>query len=107
VTLDKSGKSFSPTTRYRDYASSPELFHWETQAAASVTRPSGRRYIESATTGWTFFLLVRPDPDSSFAFLGPITYESHTGDRPIAITWRLATPMPAVLYDRYATLRPG
>ena len=107
VTLDKSGKSFSPTTRYRGYASSPELFHWETQAAASVTRPSGRRYIESATTGWTFFLFVRPDPDSTFAFLGPITYESHTGDRPIAITWRLATPMPAVLYDRYATLRPG
>ena len=96
-----------PPTRYRDYASSPELFHWETQAAASVTRPSGRRYIESATTGWAFFLFVRPDPDSTFAFLGPITYESHTGDRPIAITWRLATPMPAVLYDRYATLRPG
>jgi superfamily II DNA or RNA helicase/HKD family nuclease len=107
VTLDKSGKSFSPTTRYRDYAISPELFHWETQAAASVTRPSGRRYIESATTGWTFFLFARPDPDASFAFLGPVTYESHTGDRPIAITWRLATPMPAVLYDRYATLRPG
>jgi hypothetical protein len=80
VTLDKSGKSFSPTTRSRDYASSPELFHWETQAAASVTRPSGRRYIESATTGWMFFLFVPPDPDSTFAFLGPITYESpHRG----------------------------
>jgi superfamily II DNA or RNA helicase/HKD family nuclease len=107
VTLDKSGKSFSPTTRYRDYASSPDLFHWETQAAASVSRPSGRRYIESATSGWTFFLFVRPDPDSTFAFLGPIKYESHSGDRPIAITWRLATPMPAVLYKPYATLRPG
>jgi len=107
VTLDKSSKSFSPTTRYRDYASSPELFHWETQAAASVTRPSGRRYLDSATTGWTFFLFVRTDPAATFAFLGPITYEAHTGDRPISITWRLATPMPAVLYERYATLRPG
>lgn len=28
VTLDKSGKDFSPTTRYKDYAISPELFHW-------------------------------------------------------------------------------
>src|SRR5690242_21494866 len=36
VTLDKSGKDYSPTTRYRDYAISPELFHWETQSAASV-----------------------------------------------------------------------
>ena len=106
VTLDKSGKSFSPTTRYRDYASSPELFHWATQAAASVTRPSGKRYVDPAS-GWTFFLFVRPDPESTFAFLGPVSYESHTGDRPIAITWRLTTPMPAVLYERYATLRPG
>lgn len=106
VTLDKSGKSFSPTTRYRDYALSPERFHWETQAAASTTRPSGRRYVDPAE-GWRFFLFVRPDPGSPFAFLGPVFYESHVGDRPIAITWRLATPMPAGLYDRYATLRPG
>lgn len=107
VTLDKSGRRFSPTTRYRDYASSPELFHWETQAAASVRRPSGRRYIESVVNGWTFFLFVRTDPNAAFAFLGPVSYMAHTGDRPIAITWRLHTPMPATLYERYATLRPG
>lgn len=107
VTLDKSGKAFSPTTRYRDYAISPELFHWETQAAASVTRPSGRRYLDSASNGWSFFLFVRSDPGAAFGFLGPIRYEAHAGDRPIAITWRLAAPMPAVLYERYATLRPG
>jgi hypothetical protein len=107
VTLDKSGKSFSPTTRYRDYAISPELFHWETQAGASISRPSGKRYFESRTNGWQFFLFVRTDPESTFAFLGPVTYETHSGDRPIAITWRLRTPMPASLYERYATLRPG
>jgi hypothetical protein len=27
-------------------------------------------------------------------FLGPASYESHTGDRPIAITWRLRHAMP-------------
>ena len=31
-TLDKSAGSFSPTTRYRDYAISPELIHWESQS---------------------------------------------------------------------------
>jgi superfamily II DNA or RNA helicase/HKD family nuclease len=107
VTLDKSGKGFSPTTRYRDYAISPTRFHWETQGAASVARPSGRRYLESATNGWSFFLFVRPDPEAPFAFLGPVRYEAHTGDRPIAITWRLEHPMPAALYERYATLRQG
>ena len=27
-------------------------------------------------------------------FLGPAEYVSHTGDRPIAITWKLLHPMP-------------
>lgn len=107
VTLDKSNKSFSPTTRYRDYAISRELFHWETQAVASVTRPSGRRYVESRENGWKFFLFVRTTPTESYAFLGPVSYESHEGDRPIAITWRLERALSASLYERYATLRPG
>jgi hypothetical protein len=72
VTLDKSGKDFSPTTRYRDYAISPELFHWETQGAASVSRPTGRRYLDSHTNGWSFYLFVRTDPEATFAFLGAV-----------------------------------
>ena len=107
VTLDKSGKGFSPTTRYRDYAISPDLFHWETQGNASVTQESGRRYVESDANGWSFYLFVRPDPEQAFAFLGPVRYETHAGDRPIAITWRLLMPMPAALFDQFATLRPG
>jgi superfamily II DNA or RNA helicase/HKD family nuclease len=107
VTLDKSGAGFSPTTRYRDYAISRELFHWETQAAASVSRPSGRRYVESAQNGMTFHLFVRTAPGEAFAFLGPVGYERHSGDRPIAITWRLETPMPAALFEDYATLVTG
>jgi superfamily II DNA or RNA helicase len=107
VTLDKSGKGFSPTTRYRDYAISPELFHWETQGAASVTRPSGRRYVESNTNGWSFYLFVRGAPRDAFAFLGRVHYDRHAGDRPIGITWRLDQPMPAALYERYATFRRG
>lgn len=104
ITLDKSDKSFSPTTRYRDYAISPELFHWETQSVASVNSESGRRYIESPGNGWRFFLFVRTDPNAPFAFCGPATYQSHEGDRPIAITWRLEHALPATLYQLYATL---
>jgi superfamily II DNA or RNA helicase len=104
VTLDKSGSSFSPTTRYRDYAIAPDLFHWETQGAASISRPSGRRYLESPDNGWAFYLFVRPSPDAAYAFLGPVLYQSHTGDRPIAITWRLHHGMPAALFEVYATL---
>jgi superfamily II DNA or RNA helicase/HKD family nuclease len=107
VTLDKSGKDFSPSTRYRDFAISRDRFHWETQGAASVTSPSGRRYVDSPGNGWTFHLFVRPSPDDAYAFLGPVVYESHTGDRPIAITWKVTYPMAAPLFEEYATLAGG
>jgi hypothetical protein len=107
VTLDKTGAGFSPTTRYRDYAISRDLFHWETQGAASVSRPSGRRYTESPGNGMAFQLFVRLGPDDAFAYLGPVTYQRHSGDRPIAITWKLDKSMPAGLFERYATLASG
>ncbi len=107
VTLDKSGADFSPTTRYRDYAISRDRFHWESQGAASVTRPSGRRYIESPGNGWSFHLFVRTDPDAAYAYVGPVVYESHAGDRPIGITWRLAHPLRGGLFDLYRTLAQG
>jgi uncharacterized protein DUF3427 len=70
VTLDKSGKSFSPTTRYRDYASSPAVFHWETQAAASASRPSGAAMSRARPTAGPAScscgrLPTRPSPSSA------------------------------------------
>jgi len=107
VTLDKSAASFSPTTRYRDYAISPTLFHWETQAIASVERESGKRYVESPKNGWAFYLFVRTDPKAAYAFLGEARFVSATGDRPIGITWRLEDAMPGALFDRFASLAQG
>ncbi len=107
VTLDKSAASFSPTTRYRDYAISPTLFHWETQAIASIERESGRRYVESPGNGWTFFLFVRSDPGAAYAFLGPVTFVTAAGDRPIGITWKLQHAMSGGLFDAFASLAQG
>jgi len=110
VTLDKSAASFSPTTRYRDYAISPTLFHWETQTAASVARESGRRYVESAgatPNGWSFYLFVRTNRDAAYAFLGPVTFVSASGDRPIGVTWRLDNAMSGGLFDEFASLAQG
>lgn len=107
VTLDKSAKSFSPSTHYRDYAISPSLFHWESQSSASHTRPSGKRYTESATNGWTFHLFVRTDTNASYAYLGPARLKSWEGDRPLAITWALEHALPAALFQRFSDLRGG
>ncbi len=104
VTLEKSEADFSPSTRYRDYALSPTLFHWESQSTTSVASPTGQRYLSGAST---VLLFVRQQKTGDFGplpytYLGPATYVSHTGDRPIAITWRLETPMPAALYTEAA-----
>jgi hypothetical protein len=101
VTLDKSEGGFSPTTSYRDYAISRDHFHWETQNSAAEDTPTGRRYIEQERNGWRFSLFVRRD---AFVALGPVRYVTHTGERPMRITWKLETPMPAALFERFAAL---
>ena len=45
-TLDKTSGEFSPTTRYRDYAVSRELIHWESQSTTRADSETGRRYRE-------------------------------------------------------------
>lgn len=104
VTLDKSEKRFSPTTSYEDYALSADLFHWQTQSTVSPESATGRRYVEQAENGWRFLLLVRPTVDDAYTNLGLVRYVSHTGGRPMSITWRLAEPIPGRWLQEYERL---
>jgi superfamily II DNA or RNA helicase len=102
-TLDKSTGGFSPTTRYRDYAISPELIHWESQSATAADSPSGQRYIRQHEDGTNVVLFARlRTTERAFWCLGPATYVSHEGDRPIAFVWRLQHQLPAELYMSFA-----
>jgi hypothetical protein len=65
VTLNKSEALFSPTTRYRDLALGPSLFHLESQSTTTTASPTGQRTIH------------------------------HEGERPMAIRWRLDRAIPA------------
>ncbi|MGD0194011.1 MAG: DUF3427 domain-containing protein, partial [Candidatus Dormibacteria bacterium] len=100
VTLNKSEKRFSPSTRYRDYPISPELFHWESQSVTSASSPTGQRYVNQKRDGTNVLLFVREDSvgdgigASPFLFLGAADYERHERERPIAIVWRLRNQMP-------------
>lgn len=103
VTLDKTGSTFSPTTRYRDYALSRTLFHWESQAATRESSDTGQRYQHHEERGSSVLLFARERPsDRSFWFLGPATYVRHEGEMPMAITWRLEFPLPGDLFARFA-----
>jgi hypothetical protein len=102
-TLDKSVGGFSPTTRYRDYAISPELIHWESQSATAVDSPTGQRYIRQREKGTSVVLFARlRTTDRAFWCLGPATYVKHEGERPIAFVWKLRRHLPAELYTSFA-----
>ena len=102
-TLDKSVGGFSPTTRYRDYAVSPDLIHWESQSATASDSTTGKRYIRQREEGTNVVLFARlRATERSFWCLGPAAYVSHEGDRPIAFVWKLKQHMPAELYTSFA-----
>jgi superfamily II DNA or RNA helicase len=109
-TLHKTERDYSPTTMYRDYAISEELFHWQSQSTKSVESPTGQRYIHHRQLGHTILLFAREYRENRaglanpFFLLGPAEYVSHEGSRPMSITWRLRNRMPAKLYRRMARL---
>lgn len=104
VTLDKRD-GFNERIAYRDYAISPELFHWQSQNSAGPDTIAGRRYCESPGNGWKFQLFVREARGQAYRALGPVTLERWAGDRPLSITWRLERALPVGLFRRYSVLR--
>jgi hypothetical protein len=100
ITLKKSERLFSPTTRYRDLALGPSLFHWESQSTTTASSATGQRYVHHQTRGSRVLLFVREQRKQGtvtepFRCLGFAGYESHEGERPMAIRWRLKREIPA------------
>ena len=104
IDLRKAERDYSPTTMYRDYAITRELFHWESQSRQHAGQETVRRYIEHQSRGTRVLLFVRERKTfelgtQAFTFLGSAKYVSHEGERPVAFTWRLAVPMPEELFE--------
>jgi hypothetical protein len=102
-TLDKTSGQFSPTTRYRDYAISRDLVHWESQSVTRADGETGQRYQKHVELGSSVQLFARLRADErAFWFLGPARYVSHEGELPMAVTWRLEHALPGDLFARFA-----
>jgi superfamily II DNA or RNA helicase len=104
VDLRKSERDYSPTTMYRDYAVNRELFHWESQSRQRPGQPTVERYINHREQGTQVLLFVREAKTfelgtQPFAFLGPVAYVDHRGERPVEFTWKLPVPMPEDLFE--------
>jgi superfamily II DNA or RNA helicase/HKD family nuclease len=103
ITFDKSSEHFSPTTRYRDYAVSPTLLHWESQSTTRADSPTGRRYQQHRPGASSHALpFARLTTRDTFWLLGPANYASHEGERPMAVTWKLQQALPGDLHARFA-----
>jgi hypothetical protein len=93
---------------YEDYLISHDLFHWQSQSNTSAKSKTGQRYIHHESLGYTPLLFVREtrklpsDLTAPYTFLGPCSYVSHTGTRPMSIIWKLRHPVPARLYREMA-----
>ena len=102
-TLDKTSGAFSPTTRYRDYAISRDLIHWESQSMTRADSATGLRYRNHVRDARSIMLFTRLRADDrAFWFLGPATYKGHIGEKPMAITWELTHPLPGDLFASFA-----
>ena len=111
VTLEESEEHYSPTTMYRDYAISPELFHWEIQSTTRIASKTGQRYIHQRIDGTNVFLFVRRTPKNgghtaAYTFRGAADYVSHEREQPIQIIWKLRRPMPGDFF-RQAKMAAG
>ena len=102
-TLDKTTGQFSPTTRYRDYAVSRELIHWESQSSTRADSETGQRYQRHQALGTSIMLFARlRSDDRAFWFLGSASYVKHQSELPMAVTWRLDHSLPGDLFAQFA-----
>ena len=98
VTLKKTEKLYTPTTMYKNYAINPYKFHWESQNKTTTESESGKRYINSSSN---VLLFVRESKVDMYnmtpphTFLGPVKIESHRGNKPMEIVWKMKYRIPA------------
>jgi superfamily II DNA or RNA helicase len=103
LTLRKSERYFSPTTRYADYFISPDQLHWESQSTTTRQSPTGQRLIQGLGRH-VFF--VREDKaeggrTAPFMCLGFGQVVSFEGEKPIQLVWKLDHVIPDHVYVRY------
>lgn len=100
ITLNKSNNYYSPSTSYHDYSINDTLFHWQSQNSTSEDTTVGQRYIHNKKEKENILLFVREAKEDKygsipFMFLGKADYVSHTGNKPMSITWKLYNKIPA------------
>jgi len=103
VTLRKTEREFSPTTRYADFFIASDRLHWESQSTTTTSSATGQRLIRG--TGRHLFF-VREDRDQDgrtapFMCLGFAHPISSEGEKPIKLVWQFEQTVPDHVYVRF------
>lgn len=113
VTLHKDDRRYAPSVQYRDHAISRELFHWESPNSWRQASPAMQRCIgRGAEASMHRLLFVRETGrgpiDSRFRLLGQVDLDDElSGERPVALTWRLRQHMPEVVFETARLVAAG
>jgi hypothetical protein len=104
VTLNK--RNHGPQHRYHDYFIDPKTFHWQSQNRSSAQDFSGKKIINHAVDGSEVHLFVRKHKMAGkkaapFAYLGQLSYKSHTGAKPMNVVWDMKESLPKHLAEEF------
>jgi hypothetical protein len=84
--------------RYADRFLDPREFQWESQASTTLESLKGRRIAGHVAEGRAVHLFLQYDSHTDFTYLGPVTYQSHDGKKPMRVRFELAETLPPNLW---------
>lgn len=98
ITLKKTERDFSPTTRYNDWFEAPDILHWESQSGTTQRSRTGKRLIHNQGRHLVFVREEKGDPFLCIGFVREVL--GFHSERPISLKWRLEHLVPDHLYVR-------
>lgn len=93
ITLNK-GSEMATGADYVDHFESPSELVWSSQASTEPDSKKGREVLESPANGKTVEAWVRrKKSDVAFTYMGRVVAMSHTGAKPMSVSFRMLTPV--------------
>lgn len=100
VTLAKS-EAMAWGADYVDHFENSELFVWSSQTSVGPNSKKGREILDGLETGtWIHLWARRKKEDVTFTYCGLLVPVSHAGSQPMAVSFRLLTPLSSDIWRR-------